>query len=69
MPRRHKKRKTSRTNLKRIRDYARLNAPEPEVLKVAGKESRKRGTDKMSSREIDTTIRNSRAGRSRTPKI
>jgi prevent-host-death family protein len=30
-----------------IRDYVRLATPEPEVLKVIGEESRRKGTDKL----------------------
>jgi prevent-host-death family protein len=48
-----------------IRDYVRLAAPEPEVLRVIGEESQRRGTDKLSSREIDQVIK---ATRARKPK-
>jgi len=44
-----------------IRDYVRLAAPEPEVLRVIGEESQRRGTDKLSSREIDQVIKATRA--------
>jgi PHD/YefM family antitoxin component YafN of YafNO toxin-antitoxin module len=43
-----------------IRDYVRLAAPEPEVLRVIGEESRRNGTDKLSSREIDRIIKATR---------
>jgi hypothetical protein len=33
-----------------LRDYVRLAAPEPEVLTIIGEESRRKGTDKLSSR-------------------
>jgi prevent-host-death family protein len=36
-----------------IREYVRLAAPEPEVLRVIGEESRRKGTDKLSSGGID----------------
>src|ERR1035437_8861695 len=49
-----------------IRDYVRLAAPEPEVLKVIGEESRRKGTDKLSSPEIDQVIK---ATRARKPKL
>ena len=39
-----------------IRDYVRLAAPEPEVLRLIGEESRRRGTSKFGSREIDRII-------------
>lgn len=44
-----------------IRDYVRLAAPEPEVLKVLGEESRRNGTDKLTSRQIDQEIKAARA--------
>ncbi len=40
-----------------IRDYVRLAAPEPEVLRVIGEESRRKGTDKLTSRQIDEVIK------------
>src|SRR5436305_1086337 len=40
-----------------IRDYVRLAAPEPEVLRVIGEEFRREGTDKLSSRQINQVIR------------
>jgi len=48
-----------------IRDYVRLAAPEPEVLRVIGEESKRKGTDKLSSRRIDQIIK---AARARKPK-
>jgi len=44
-----------------IRDYVRLAAPEPEVLRVIGEESRRKGTDKLTSRQIDEVIKAARA--------
>jgi len=46
-----------------IRDYVRLAAPEPEVLTLIGEESQRRGTDKLSSRQIDRVIRATRANK------
>jgi prevent-host-death family protein len=46
-----------------IRDYVRLAAPEPEVLRVIGEESQRKGTDKLTSRQIDQVIKATRAGR------
>ena len=43
-----------------IRDYVRLAAPEPEVLKAIGEESRRKGTDKLTSRQIDRVIKAAR---------
>lgn len=46
-----------------IRDYVRLAAPEPEVLRVIGEESKRKGTDKLSSRKIDEIIKVVRVGK------
>src|SRR5437588_9894725 len=55
------KRGTPKAALISIRDYVRLAAPEPEVLRVIGEESRRKGTDKLTSRQIDQVIKASRA--------
>src|SRR5690348_6131117 len=55
------KRGTPKAVLLSIRDYVRLAAPEPEVLKLIGKESQRRGTDKLTSRQIDQVIKETRA--------
>lgn len=55
------KRGTPRAVLLSIRDYVRLAAPEPEVLKVIGEESRRKGTDKLTSGQIDQIIKSARA--------
>lgn len=57
------KRGTPEAVLLSIRDYVRLAAPEPEVLRVIGEESRKKGTDKLTSRDIDQEIKAARAAR------
>ena len=44
-----------------IRDYVRLAAPEPAVLRAIGEESKRKGTDKLTSRQIDQEIRAARA--------
>ena len=44
-----------------IRDYVKLAAPEPEVLRVVGEESVRNGTDKLSSRRIDQIVKATRA--------
>jgi len=44
-----------------VRDYVRLAAPE--VLRVIGEESRRKGTDKLSSRQIDQVIQATRASK------
>lgn len=59
------KRGTPRAVLLSIRDYVRLAAPEPEILKVIGEESEAKGTNKLSSPQIDKIIR---AARTKRPK-
>src|SRR5689334_10156522 len=55
------KRGTPKAVLLSIRDYVRLAAPEPEVLRVIGEESQRKGTDKLTSRQIDQAIKAARA--------
>lgn len=55
------KRGTPRAVLLSIRDYVRLAAPEPEVLRILGEESRQKGTNKLTSNQIDRIIRTTRA--------
>jgi prevent-host-death family protein len=59
------KRGTPRAVLLSIRDYVRLAAPEPEVLRLIGEESKRRGTDKMTSGQIDQVIKSARAEKSK----
>ena len=46
-----------------IRDYVKLAAPEPEVLRIIGEASERNGTDKLTSRQIDQIIKTTRAER------
>src|SRR5215469_3692139 len=55
------KRGTPRAVLLSIRDYVRLATPEPDVLRTIGKESKAKGTDRLSSQQIDGVIRAVRA--------
>lgn len=55
-----KKRGSPRAVLLSLKDYVRLAAPEPEVLRIIGEESRRKGTDSFSSKEIDRIIRTAR---------
>jgi prevent-host-death family protein len=55
------KRGRPRAVLLSIRDYVRLAAPEPEVLKIVGEQSQRNGTDKLTSRQIDQLIKSTRA--------
>ena len=59
------KRGTPRAILLSIRDYVRLAAPEPEVLRIVGEESQRNGTSSLTSRQIDKVIKLSRAQRSK----
>jgi prevent-host-death family protein len=59
------KRGTPRAVLLSIRDYVRLAAPEPEVLRIIGEESQRKGTDKLTSVQIDQVIRAARARKSK----
>ena len=51
------KRGAPRAILLSIRDYVRLAAPEPEVLTIIGEESKAKGTDTLSSQQIDNIIK------------
>jgi prevent-host-death family protein len=55
------KRGTPKAVLLSIRDYVRLAAPEPEVLRLIGEDSRRKG---LTSRQIDQVIKASRAQQS-----
>src|SRR5271169_3504554 len=55
------KRGTPRAILLSIRDYVKLAAPEPEVLRIIGEESKRNGTSKLSAREIDRIIKQARS--------
>jgi len=59
------KRGTPRAILLSIRDYVRLAAPEPEILKAIGEDSKRKGTDALSSRQIDRIIEAARAKKSK----
>ena len=54
------KRGTPKAVLLSIRDYVRLAAPEPEVLRVISEESRRKGTDKLTTQQIDKVIKAAR---------
>lgn len=55
------KRGSPRAVLLSIRDYVRLAAPEPEVLRIIGEESKRKGTSSISAKQIDRIIRATRA--------
>jgi len=58
------KRGSPRAVLLSLRDYVRLAAPEPEVLRIIGEESRRKGTNSLGSKQIDRIIRAARILRS-----
>jgi prevent-host-death family protein len=59
------KRGVPRAVLLSIRDYVKLAAPEPEVLRLLGEESLRNHTSALNSREIDKIIRKARSRKSR----
>jgi prevent-host-death family protein len=59
------KRGSPRAVLLSLRDYVRFAVPEPEILRIIGKESRRKGTDKLSSRRIDRAIKAARQAKHR----
>lgn len=50
------KRGTPKAVLLNIRDYVRLAAPEPEVLRAIGEDAKQKGADRLRSRQIDQAI-------------
>lgn len=59
------KRGTPRAVLLSIRDYVKLATPEPEALRLIGERSKRKGTDKLTSRQIDQVIKAARAQKSK----
>jgi prevent-host-death family protein len=59
------KRGTPRAVLLSIRDYVRLAVPEPEVLRILGKESKQKRTNKLTSRQIDQIVTAARRSKGR----
>jgi prevent-host-death family protein len=59
------KRGTPRAVLLSIRDYVRLSVPEPEVLRIVGAESKRKGTDRLTSKQIEQVIKAARRSRRR----
>ena len=55
------KRGTPRAVLLSIRDYVKLAAPEPEILRIIGEESERNRTNTLTSRQIDQVIKAARA--------
>ncbi len=59
------KRGIPRAVLLSIRDYVKLAAPEPEVLRVIGQESERNAASRLTSRQIDRIIKTSRSQESK----
>ena len=59
------KRGIPRAILLSIRDYVKLAAPEPEVLRLIGEESERNCTNALNSRAIDKIIKKARAQKSK----
>jgi prevent-host-death family protein len=57
------KRGTPKAVILGIQDYIRLAAPEPEILTAIGQASVKRGTDKLTERQIERIVKQARASR------
>ena len=60
-----KKQGIRRAVLASIRNYLRLASPEPEVLRRLGEASKRNGTNRLTSRQIDRIVRTSRARRAK----
>jgi prevent-host-death family protein len=59
------KRGIPRAVLLSIHDYVRLAAPEPEVLRLLGKESKRNRTSALNSHAIDKIIKKARSQKSK----
>ena len=57
------KRGTPRAVLMSLREYVKLAAPEPEILRIIGEDAKRKGTNLLSSRQIDRVIKAARAQR------
>jgi prevent-host-death family protein len=55
------KRGAPKAVLMSIRDYVRLASPEPDVLRAIGEDSKRNGTDRLTSNHIDMVIAAARA--------
>ena len=57
------KRGRPRAVLLSIRDYVRLAVPEPKVLEVIGRESKVKGTNKLSATQLERIVKAARKSR------
>ena len=59
------KRGRPRAVLLSIRDYVRLAVPEPEVLRAIGMESKRKGTNRLNTAQIDRIVKTARKSKRR----
>ena len=59
------KRGRPRAVLLSVRDYVRLAVPEPEVLRIIGMESKSKGTNRLTTTQIDQIIKAARKSKRR----
>jgi hypothetical protein len=55
------RRRITERELRRFRAYIKLAAPEPDILRLIGEESRRNGTNKLTLRQINRIICETRA--------
>ena len=61
------KRGTPKAVLLSLSEYVKLAAPEPEVLRIIGEESKRKKTNALTSRQIDQAIKAARAQKKKRP--
>ncbi len=54
------KRGTPKAVILSVAEYVRLAAPEPEILRIVGEESKRHGTHRLTLRQINSEIREAR---------
>jgi prevent-host-death family protein len=59
------KRGRPRAVLLSVRDYVRLAVPEPEVLRIIGMESKSKGTNRLTTTQIDQIVKTARRSKGR----
>jgi len=59
------KRGRPRAVLLSVRDYVRLAVPEPEVLRIIGMESKSKGTNRLTTTQIDQIVKTARRSKRR----
>jgi prevent-host-death family protein len=59
------KRGRPRAVLLSIKDYVRLALPEPEVLRIIGRESKEKGTNRLDAKQIEQIVKAARRSKRR----